>query len=1243
MELSVRAKFSVMFAIMLTGLGLLAYFSAAIMESEDEALTELSGHQLQAVLQSRDNRKNFSGYLKDVEFALSTNEIDPVADNAEIIDKIVSSIDHLMEADWFADRFRDSHYKTSFPEFHKVSLLYVTTTVKGARLGNQDGALELKPEAIAKLRNDCLETLSIMERESEISFQQLVSTIRKNSASSKKTYPLAVLAAALFMLLASYAVGWPILQRIQSLKIHFASADPESLKRYEGRVYEDELGTLVSASNKLIERIQESRTHLVAKELMDKVFDTLLDILIVTDKEGRIIRSNSVAEELLGLSKMNLESMSAFDLFIPPGPGGIGVSLDLEKVVHAGASVAESSELLKSNGKILPVFVALEPMYDKAGEYIGTVISAKDMTQTLVDQQEKITIQAQLTQASKLASLGTLGAGVAHELNNPLVGVRGFADLILTSSDSSSRIRDWAQKIVKTSMRMQKIINHLRSFATDTTENEWTDLAINSPITDSLIIFQSQLAIAAIDVELNLEDNLPMVNGDHNQLESIFQNLISNSRDAFESSKTPAGVRNISFRSHSQDGNVIVTYSDTAGGIPKNVIARIFDPFFTTKDVGKGTGLGLSISHTIVKEHGGKIDVASVLNVGSTFTISLPISTANIHEEFLPSGSEASKIWAATPVRGTPAQYIDASIAKVIKKPNILVVDDEDIILEVVEGYLAARANLAMTTDSYEALEHVLSGNYDLLITDIKMPKMNGLELISKIRKKNATIPIIVMTEHAQSPQQVREAIDVGANIVVPKPLPPGGAFAKIVFDILDRTKVAGIDAAGMAKVSSTGKAESIATSAVKSGKPSAEPSLSSPAKKPNILVLDDEDIVLDVVDGYLATHANLAMTTDSSEALEQVLTGNYDLLITDIKMPKMDGLELISKIREKNSTLPIVVMTGHAQSPQEVQEVLGIGANIVVPKPLPPGGAFAKIIFGILGQAEIGGKHAADPVKPSAPRSQALALIPPAKKLTILVVDDEEIVLEVVEGYLSDHAHLSMTTSSAEALEHALTGNYDLIVTDIRMPTMDGMELISKIRLQNADVPIIAITGHAQSSTQVRAVLDVGANLVVPKPLPSGTGFADLILDVIARAAAAKAESDMIVLTKPRILIVDDEEFILELMGELLSAEFIISTAENFIEASKIIADGSFDLIMSDYSLGAGHTGLDILDAVKGSKRPETPTIIMTGEDPRGPHALECLNRGAIHILEKPFGSQLALRQLLFDKISASKLKAVS
>ncbi|MDJ0809748.1 MAG: PAS domain S-box protein [Desulfobacterales bacterium] len=245
--------------------------------------------------------------------------------------------------------------------------------------------------------------------------------------------------------------------------------------------------------------------------------------------------------------------------------------------------------------------------------------------------------QSQLVQSGKLASIGELAAGVAHELNQPLMIIRGHAQLtqrnIAKGKIDIGAVSKQLEPIERNTKRMMNIIDHLRTFSRQS-KAEFQPVDINQAIEDSFLMIGEQLRLRNIRVEKNLDVHLPTIKGETNQLEQVFLNLITNARDAItgRAQDTPPEEDREDFitittqMSAANNQRVEILFTDSGGGITEEDRGNIFDPFFTTKEVGKGTGLGLSISYGIISDHGGEIEIARTGPEGTTFLVSLPVA-----------------------------------------------------------------------------------------------------------------------------------------------------------------------------------------------------------------------------------------------------------------------------------------------------------------------------------------------------------------------------------------------------------------------------------------------------------------------------------------------------------------------------------------------------------------------------------------------------------------------------------------
>lgn len=231
--------------------------------------------------------------------------------------------------------------------------------------------------------------------------------------------------------------------------------------------------------------------------------------------------------------------------------------------------------------------------------------------------------QAQLVQSAKLASIGELATGMAHELNQPLMYIRNSAQLAMMYDKENydpKVINKILKRIEEGTDRMMKIIYHIRYFARQS-KVEYQSVNVITILEDSLILFNEQLKLQNIHIEKDLPEDIPLIMGNAQQLEQVFVNIVCNARDSLKN--IDDGVITLSVKTNDR-GEIVVSFKDNGKGIPEEILGKIFDPFFTTKEEGKGTGLGLSISYGIIKEHRGQILVNSVESQGATFEIVLP-------------------------------------------------------------------------------------------------------------------------------------------------------------------------------------------------------------------------------------------------------------------------------------------------------------------------------------------------------------------------------------------------------------------------------------------------------------------------------------------------------------------------------------------------------------------------------------------------------------------------------------------
>ncbi len=270
---------------------------------------------------------------------------------------------------------------------------------------------------------------------------------------------------------------------------------------------------------------------------------------------------------------------------------------------------------------------------DAKGRAVGVIGVSRDITERKSAEKvlqkaynELKQAQEQLIQSSKMAAMGQLAAGISHELNQPLTGIRGFAQAALMDLNKKSPLRNDIKRIIEQSERMDKIIKNVRIFSRKS-DFKMRKIDINKSLQNSLMLLKEQLRISDVTVKRSFAKLLPKLNADSNQLQQVFINMITNAKDAIASSRPSKGGKLFIKSCLSVDKKAIkVIFQDTGCGIPEDVLPSVFNPFFTTKSPAGGVGLGLSIVYRIIDDHRGSIDLKSKPGKGTTFEITLPLT-----------------------------------------------------------------------------------------------------------------------------------------------------------------------------------------------------------------------------------------------------------------------------------------------------------------------------------------------------------------------------------------------------------------------------------------------------------------------------------------------------------------------------------------------------------------------------------------------------------------------------------------
>jgi two-component system NtrC family sensor kinase len=451
---------------------------------------------------------------------------------------------------------------------------------------------------------------------------------------------------------------------------------------------------LVAQASIALESVRLVDLHDDGRKSWQEVVDAIALALCIVDRTGSIRRANRAFAELVDAPPASLIGRP-WAAFVPPGwvPE---IRRTLAERTGAGAEL-ETGERCYSLSTV-PI---------TQGDPSLTVLLFDDQT-------ERRRLQDQLIQSEKLSAIGQLIAGIAHDLNNPLASVVGFADFLSELRDVPPGLREPLSVIREEAERASNIVKNLLGFARKQ-ERQRRPVMLEPMIESTLTLLRNQLLAFHVDARVEIEPDLPLVALDINQMQQVLVNLINNAAQAIASTGRPGTV---TVRARRLLDGVAIEVADDGPGMSRELAEQVFEPFFTTKPEGQGTGLGLSISQGIVKEHGGRITLGTREGEGATFTIQLPCGDVSATSE--PAGA---------PVRG-PAVRL-----------RVLVVDDEPHILHYMRATLEAWGHeVAVAEDGAEGLRLAGDGGFDLIISDLRMPRLSGREFFDALRRADPDI-----------------------------------------------------------------------------------------------------------------------------------------------------------------------------------------------------------------------------------------------------------------------------------------------------------------------------------------------------------------------------------------------------------------------------------------------------------------------------------------------------------------------
>jgi PAS domain S-box-containing protein len=497
---------------------------------------------------------------------------------------------------------------------------------------------------------------------------------------------------------------------------------------------------ILSLARDITDRKSAEAALRASEEQYHAMFNASIDGLALWNAAGELVDINPALWRMYGHTDAEFSAMSAQDW---PRPS---YQPEFLRVVASGESLHAEVTESRKDGSALQLEVHGIPMQYQGRPHVLTI--ARDITGKKRAEEELARQRESLYQREKLAALGSLLAGVAHELNNPLSVVVARAVLLEEQGDAATQAA--ALKIRTAAERCARIVRTFLAMARQQ-QPERGPVAINDVITAALDMTAYAIRTSGIDVSLALASDLPLILADADQLHQVLLNLVINAQQSLQEHPAP---RRICVTSSLDTGGetLRIAVADNGPGIAPAHRARIFDPYFTTKPTGMGTGVGLAVSLGIVESHGGTLGVACPNEGGAIFTIALPVRNAQAGD---------------APVAPEPAPNR--------RRRSVLVVDDEAGIREsLAEILCGARHRVVTASSGREALERMAVEYYDVILTDVRMPDLDGRALYAQIEQRwprQAARVVFVTGDTLAS--ELREFVRNSGRLVIEKPFLP--------------------------------------------------------------------------------------------------------------------------------------------------------------------------------------------------------------------------------------------------------------------------------------------------------------------------------------------------------------------------------------------------------------------------------------------------------------------------------------
>ena len=478
-----------------------------------------------------------------------------------------------------------------------------------------------------------------------------------------------------------------------------------------------------------------------------QLLDKARDAIIAYDMDGRVVYWNKSAERITGWSADEMEGERARDRLYPSEEQDT-LRECYQTIMQEGEWTGELRQRTRDDDEII-VESRWTLVRDSSGNPKSILVINTDIT-------ERKRLESQFLRSQRMESIGRLVGGIAHDLGNLLVPILLGVKVLRRRESGDERVRQTLSMIEKSAERGSNMVEQVLAFARGV-EGERVALQAGA-IVEEVEKIVTETFPDDITMEVNIPEDLARIIGDATQVQQVLMNLSVNARDAMpDGGRIEISAREIEVTDDearrlidAEAGNyVCIEVSDTGTGIPDDVIDKIFEPFFSTKPEGDGTGLGLSTASSIVKSHDGFLDVQSERGKGTTFRVYLPVATSS---DGRPGPSE-------------PGELREGN------SELVLLVDDEEFVLDTTRQTLEDVGYRTMTADGAEQALDVIEecgSEIEAIITDLRMPHVNGFELIRRIRMNYPNVPIIAASGMADG--RTDEALDAGAQAFLAKP-----------------------------------------------------------------------------------------------------------------------------------------------------------------------------------------------------------------------------------------------------------------------------------------------------------------------------------------------------------------------------------------------------------------------------------------------------------------------------------------